>query len=164
MADTCARKTSRRPHAHGVELFVPPKPARQAEKKGRELEPRGGDTEAVQGWNRRMASEEGKEIYKAAGGDQRNRQRGSAQLSRADTVPSARLGEDQVRSAVVRAGIQRDALRCNAAELNRAASADRPSAANRCNENRAENPAELNPRSAPAGRSRSQELSHNTKN
>jgi len=53
-----------RAHAHGVELFVPPKPARHAEKKGRELEPRRGDTEAVQDWKRRMASEEGKEIYK----------------------------------------------------------------------------------------------------
>ena len=47
-----------------MELFVPPKPARHAEKKGRELEPRRGDTEAVQDWKRRMASEEGKEIYK----------------------------------------------------------------------------------------------------
>ncbi len=53
-----------RAHAHGVELFVPPKPARQAERKGRELEPRRGDTEAVRGWKRRMASEAGKEIYK----------------------------------------------------------------------------------------------------
>ena len=53
-----------RAHAHGVELFVPPKPARHAEKKGRELEPRRGDTGAVQDWKRRMASEQGKEIYK----------------------------------------------------------------------------------------------------
>src|SRR6266550_2768921 len=51
-------------HLGGVELFVPPKPARHAEKRGRELEPRRGDTEAVLAWKRRMASEEGKEIYK----------------------------------------------------------------------------------------------------
>jgi transposase len=51
-------------HRAGVELFVPPKPARQAEKQGRELEPKRGDSEAVLAWKRRMASEEGKQIYK----------------------------------------------------------------------------------------------------
>jgi hypothetical protein len=51
-------------HLKGVELFVPPKPARNAENRGRELEPKRGDTEAVLSWKRRMASEEGKEIYK----------------------------------------------------------------------------------------------------
>jgi hypothetical protein len=51
-------------HSTGVELFVPPKPARQARNQGRELEPKRGDTEAVLGWKRRMASETGKEIYK----------------------------------------------------------------------------------------------------
>jgi transposase len=51
-------------HAHGVELFVPPKPARNADNRGRELEPKRGDTEAVLAWKRRMASEEGKQIYK----------------------------------------------------------------------------------------------------
>jgi transposase len=51
-------------HTQGVELFVPPKPARHADKRGQELEPRRGDTEAVLCWKRRMASEEGKEIYK----------------------------------------------------------------------------------------------------
>jgi hypothetical protein len=51
-------------HLKGVELFVPPKPARRAEKRGRELEPQRGDSEAVLAWKRRMASEEGKEIYK----------------------------------------------------------------------------------------------------
>jgi hypothetical protein len=44
--------------------LTPPKPARQAENRGRELEPKRGDTEAVLSWKRRMASEEGKEIYK----------------------------------------------------------------------------------------------------
>ena len=53
-----------RAHAHGVELFVPPKPARHAEKRGRELEPRRGDSQAVLAWKQRMASAEGKEIYK----------------------------------------------------------------------------------------------------
>jgi transposase len=51
-------------HARGVELFVPPKPARHAYKRGRELEPKPGDSAAVLAWKRRMASEEGKEIYK----------------------------------------------------------------------------------------------------
>jgi transposase len=53
-------------HAHqqGVELFVPPKPARNLPRRGRELEPKAGDSEAVLAWKRRMASAEGKEIYK----------------------------------------------------------------------------------------------------
>jgi transposase len=50
-------------HAHeqGVELFVSPKPARQPHRRGRELEPKPGDSEAVRAWKRRMASGEGKE-------------------------------------------------------------------------------------------------------
>lgn len=51
-------------HAQGVELFVPPKCARQPGNRGRELEPKRGDTEAVLAWKRRMRSPEGKEIYK----------------------------------------------------------------------------------------------------
>ena len=51
-------------HAHGVELFVPPKPARSPRHRGRELEPKPGDSEAVLSWKRRMASQEGNEIYK----------------------------------------------------------------------------------------------------
>ena len=53
-------------HAHerGVELFVPPKPARNLRRRGRELEPKPGDSEAVLAWKRRMASAEGKEIYR----------------------------------------------------------------------------------------------------
>jgi transposase len=53
-------------HAHerGVELFVPPKPARTLRRRGRELEPKPGDSEAVLAWKRRMASNEGKEIYR----------------------------------------------------------------------------------------------------
>jgi transposase len=51
-------------HAHGVELFVPPKPARSPHRRGRELEPKPGDNEAVLSWKQRMASEEGNEIYK----------------------------------------------------------------------------------------------------
>jgi transposase len=48
----------------GVELFVPPKPARNPEKRGRELEVRTGDSEAVRRWKQRMASESGKQIYR----------------------------------------------------------------------------------------------------
>jgi hypothetical protein len=51
-------------HVHGVELFVPPKGARSPLNRGCELEPKRCDTEAVLCWKRRMASEEGKEIYK----------------------------------------------------------------------------------------------------
>ena len=46
------------------ELFVPPKPARNKSNRGRELEPKRGDSEAVLAWKERMASEQGKEIYK----------------------------------------------------------------------------------------------------
>jgi transposase len=54
-------------HQQGVELFVPPKPARNPENQGRELEPKRGDSPAVLAWKRRMASQEGKEIYKQRG-------------------------------------------------------------------------------------------------
>jgi transposase len=47
-----------------VELFVPPKSARLPHHRGRELEPKPGDSEATLEWKRRMASQEGKEIYK----------------------------------------------------------------------------------------------------
>jgi transposase len=50
-------------HEQGVELLVPPKPARNLHRRGRELEPKPGDSEAVLAWKRRMASAEGKEIY-----------------------------------------------------------------------------------------------------
>jgi transposase len=48
----------------GVELFMPPKPAKNPHNRGRELEPKRGDTEAVLAWKQRMASEAGKETYK----------------------------------------------------------------------------------------------------
>ena len=53
-------------HAHeqGVELFLPPKPARNPERRGRELEVKPSDSAAVQAWKQRMASAEGKEIYR----------------------------------------------------------------------------------------------------
>src|SRR5271169_111603 len=53
-----------RAHEQGVELFVPPKPARKPCCRNRELEPKPGDSEAVLAWKQRMASEEGKQIYK----------------------------------------------------------------------------------------------------
>jgi transposase len=53
-----------RAHAQGVELFVPPKPARNAHRRGGELELRRTDSAAVLAWKQRMAGEEGKEIYK----------------------------------------------------------------------------------------------------
>lgn len=51
-------------HAQGVQLFVPPKTAKDPKNRGRELEPKRGDSEAVLAWKRRMASERGKEIYR----------------------------------------------------------------------------------------------------
>ena len=51
-------------HGAGVQLFVPPKPARKEHNRGQELEPKPGDSEAVLHWKQRMKSEEGKEIYK----------------------------------------------------------------------------------------------------
>jgi transposase len=51
-------------HQQGVELFVPPKPARNPQNRGQELEPKPGDSEAVRAWKQRMASREGQQIYK----------------------------------------------------------------------------------------------------
>ena len=53
-----------RAHAEDVALFVPPKPARKADRRGCELEPRPGDSEAVRAWKERMHSDDGQEIYK----------------------------------------------------------------------------------------------------
>ena len=51
-------------HNQGVAVYVPPKPARNPQKRGRELEPKPGDSEAVRAWKQRMSSAEGKEIYR----------------------------------------------------------------------------------------------------
>lgn len=51
-------------HAQEVELFVPPKPARNPERRGHELEAKPGDSEAMLAWKGRMASAEGQEIYR----------------------------------------------------------------------------------------------------
>lgn len=51
-------------HQEKVKLFVPPKPAKNPQHRGRELEAKPGDSEAVQEWKKRMASAEGKAIYK----------------------------------------------------------------------------------------------------
>lgn len=56
-----------RAHEQGVELFVPAKGARKPENRGRELAPKPKDSEAVRAWKQRMASEEGKQIYKLRG-------------------------------------------------------------------------------------------------
>ena len=50
-------------HQQGVELFVPPKPARNPNNRGHELKPKPDDSEAIRAWKQRMASEEGKKIY-----------------------------------------------------------------------------------------------------
>ena len=51
-------------HLQGAAVYVPPKPARNPEKRGRELEPKPGDSEAVRDWKQRMSSTEGKRIYR----------------------------------------------------------------------------------------------------
>src|SRR5208283_4156067 len=51
-------------HEQGVALYVPPKPARNPQRRGQELEPKPGDSEAVQAWKQRMRSAEGKETYR----------------------------------------------------------------------------------------------------
>ena len=51
-------------HQQGVELFVPPKLARNPQNRGHELEPKPSDSEAIRAWKQRMESEEGKKIYK----------------------------------------------------------------------------------------------------
>jgi transposase len=50
-------------HEQDVELFVPPRQARNPKNRGRELEPKPGDSAAVLAWKQRMRNEEGKAIY-----------------------------------------------------------------------------------------------------
>jgi len=51
-------------HHQGTAVYVPPKPARNPQKRGRELEPKPGDSAAVRDWKQRMSSAEGKQIYR----------------------------------------------------------------------------------------------------
>jgi hypothetical protein len=67
MADILRQQDVEQAHHHGVELFVPSKPARNPNNRGRELEPKPGDSPAVLAWKQRMTSEEGKQIYKQRG-------------------------------------------------------------------------------------------------
>jgi len=53
-----------RAHQQGVELFLPPKPARQAPHRGQELKVKPGDSAAIRDWKQRMASDEGQAIYR----------------------------------------------------------------------------------------------------
>jgi transposase len=48
----------------GVALYMAPKGARNPERRGQELDPKPGDSEAVKAWKERMRSAEGKQIYK----------------------------------------------------------------------------------------------------
>ena len=123
-----------RAHQQKVELFLPPKPARHPCRRNRELELKPGDSEAVRAWKRRMASEAGKETYKqrAATSETVNADlrsyRGLTQI----TVRG--LNKARCVALVVRAGLQRDALRRGAAEVsepNDRMHAERPSDAKR---------------------------------
>lgn len=58
------KKDLERAHQQNVELFLPPKGAKNPRNHGRELAPKPGDSEAVRAWKQRMASNEGKAIYK----------------------------------------------------------------------------------------------------
>ena len=51
----------------GVTLYMAPKGARNPQRRGQELDPKPGDSEAVKAWKQRMASEAGKQIYKQRG-------------------------------------------------------------------------------------------------
>jgi len=51
-------------HAAGVELFVPAKAAQDPTRRGRELDPKAGDSQAILAWKARMSSVEGKTTYK----------------------------------------------------------------------------------------------------
>lgn len=53
-----------RAYAQKVELFVPPKGARQWENRGRELQPKARDSQALRAWKQRMASDQGQKIYR----------------------------------------------------------------------------------------------------
>jgi transposase len=53
-----------RAHEQGVALFMPSKPARSQARRGKELEPKAGDSQAILAWKARMSSEAGKTIYK----------------------------------------------------------------------------------------------------
>jgi transposase len=90
-------------HEQGVELFVPPKPGtRTGAEAGRQ---RGGSgLEAAHGERRRQRN------LPAKGSHQRDRECRPAQLSRVNTTHGTRSGQGQVRGAVVRTGLQRDAL------------------------------------------------------
>lgn len=56
-----------RAHAQGIELFLPPKGARQPENRGRELQSKRHDSEAVRAWKQRMASTAGQQVYRQRG-------------------------------------------------------------------------------------------------
>ena len=49
--------------ARGVAVYVPPKPARDPQRRGQELQPKPRDSAAVRAWKQRMSSAEGKQIY-----------------------------------------------------------------------------------------------------
>jgi hypothetical protein len=51
----------------GVTLFMAPKGARNPARRGQELDPKPGDSPAVQAWKQRMRSAEGQRIYKQRG-------------------------------------------------------------------------------------------------
>jgi hypothetical protein len=111
------RQDIERGQAQGVELFLPPKPARNPGNRGRELEAKPGDSKAVRAWKQRMASAEGQEIYRqrAATSETVNADLRSYRGLTPITVRG--LSKAKCVALMVRAGLQRDALRRRIAEL-----------------------------------------------
>lgn len=53
-----------RAEQQGVQLYVPPKPPKNGDKRGSPYEPRKGDSPELKAWRQRMGSESGQAIYK----------------------------------------------------------------------------------------------------
>jgi transposase len=98
--------------AAGVTLYVPPKPPRNAGARGSEFDPRPTDpAEARAGVARADGVGRRQGGLRGTGGHERDGQRGPEVPPRARAADRPRAGQGQVRRAVVRAGVQPDALR-----------------------------------------------------
>jgi hypothetical protein len=103
----------------GVTVYVPPKPPRDPRRAGEEFTPKAAESRALGDWRQRMGSEDGREIYKGACGDERDGERRPAPAPRHGSDAGARAEEGQVRGAVARDGVQHPALRRGVDRLTR---------------------------------------------
>ena len=103
-------------HEQEVELFVPPKPARNPQNRGHEFDPNPNDSEAIRAWKQRMESDEGKKIYR-----QRAATSETVILNYEPIAGYAvdRTGpqQNQMRGAVVRLGLQPNPLQQGPSQL-----------------------------------------------